>query len=246
MLLLAARWTLGASHQHRGGIFFTDTETLFNLKRRFPWPILSTWWLNALKLLSAMSSFSLQRRWPKALNIVTLKLLGLLFQVRDVILDLSLSPNRQPPIVCIDESQVTFWEQIHLEDISPARLQNVSQPCFTSSCIQFQEFGSNLQLPVLMRNDIVCLNAAVLPWQIWKCVARNTKWLLVVHPDYSYQYYEKCVLKCSSIAVTNLKLCGEKYEMTPGRKSMCWIGRNPFGQTGGARVDKLVGQLNQL
>ena len=38
--------------------------------------------------------------------IVTLKLLGLLFQVRDVILDLSasLSPSGQPPIVCINES----------------------------------------------------------------------------------------------------------------------------------------------
>ena len=36
--------------------------------------------------------------------IVTLKLLGLLFQVRDVILDLSLSPSRQLPIVCINES----------------------------------------------------------------------------------------------------------------------------------------------
>ena len=46
--------------------------------------------------------------------IVTLKLLGLLFQVRDVILDLSLSPSRQPPIVCIDESKVTFWQQIHI------------------------------------------------------------------------------------------------------------------------------------
>ena len=126
------------------------------------------------------------------------------------------------------------------------RQRNVSQPCFTSCCIQFQEFGLNLQLPVVVRNGIVCLNAAVLPWQIWNCVARNTKWLLVVNQDYSYQYYEKCVLKCSSIAVTNLKLCGEKYEMTPGRKSMCWIGRNPFGQTGGARVDKLGVQLNQL
>ena len=42
--------------------------------------------------------------------IVILKLLGLLFQVRDVILDLSLSPSRRPPIVCIDESQVTFWQ----------------------------------------------------------------------------------------------------------------------------------------
>ena len=36
------------------------------------------------------------------------KLLGLLFQVRDVILNLSLSTSRRPPIVCIDESQVTF------------------------------------------------------------------------------------------------------------------------------------------
>ena len=153
MRLLAARWTIGASHNHRVGKSCHSSLILklgFNLKRRFLWPI-----------------------------------------------------------------------------------------------FEF-EFGSNLQLPVVMRNDIVCLNAAVLPWQIWKCVARNTKWLLVVHPDYSYQYYEKCVLKCSSIAVTNLKLCGEKYEMTPGRKSMCWIGRNPFGQIGGARVDKLVGQLNQL
>ena len=42
--------------------------------------------------------------------IVILKLLELLFQVRDVILDLSLSPSRRPPIVCIDESQVTFWQ----------------------------------------------------------------------------------------------------------------------------------------
>ena len=42
--------------------------------------------------------------------IVIPKLLGLLFQVRDVILDLSLSPSRQPPIVCIDESQVNFWQ----------------------------------------------------------------------------------------------------------------------------------------
>ena len=46
--------------------------------------------------------------------IVTLKLLGLLFQVRDVILDLSLSLSRQLPIVCIDESQATFWQQIHI------------------------------------------------------------------------------------------------------------------------------------
>ena len=36
------------------------------------------------------------------------KLLGLLFQVRDVILNLSLSTSRRPPIVCIDESQVIF------------------------------------------------------------------------------------------------------------------------------------------
>ena len=41
------------------------------------------------------------------------------------------------------------------------RQRNVSQPCFTSCCIQFQEFGLNLQLPVVMRNDILCLNAAV-------------------------------------------------------------------------------------
>ena len=39
-----------------------------------------------------------------------LKQLGLLFQVRNVILDLSLSPGRQRPIVCIDESQVSFWQ----------------------------------------------------------------------------------------------------------------------------------------
>ena len=38
--------------------------------------------------------------------IVTLKLLGLLFQVRDVILDLSLSPSGQPPIVCINDSEM--------------------------------------------------------------------------------------------------------------------------------------------
>ena len=50
MLLLAARWTLGASHQHRGGKFITDTETWFNLKRRFPWPILRTRWLNVVDL----------------------------------------------------------------------------------------------------------------------------------------------------------------------------------------------------
>ena len=157
---------------------------------------------------------------------------------------------------CIFASMWTFMfivMQLRSKSVSyitlkffPARLRNVSQPCFTSCCIQFQEFGLNLQLPVVMRNDIVCLNAAVLPWQIWNCVARNTKWLLVVNQDYSYQYYEKCVLKCSSIAVTNLKLCGEKYEITPGRKSMCLIGRNPFGQTGGARVDKREGQLNLL
>ena len=46
--------------------------------------------------------------------IVTLIAIGLLFQVRDVILDLSLSPSMQPPIVCIDESQVTFWQPNHI------------------------------------------------------------------------------------------------------------------------------------
>ena len=50
MLLLAARWTLGASHQHRRGKFITDTETWFNLKRRFPWLILRTRWLNVVDL----------------------------------------------------------------------------------------------------------------------------------------------------------------------------------------------------
>ena len=65
--------------------------------------------------------------------IVTLKLLGLLFQVRDVILDLSLSPSRQPPIVCIDESQVTFWQQIHIppscEIFFCPHLPNLSKKC---------------------------------------------------------------------------------------------------------------------
>ena len=43
---------------------------------------------------------------------------------------------------------------------------------------------------------------------------------------------EKCVLKCSSIAVTNLKLCGEKYKMSPGHKSISWICRNPLDKLG--------------
>ena len=52
------------------------------------------------------------------------KLLGLLFQVRDVILNLSLSTSRRPPIVCIDESQVTFG------NLDPVK-------CFLSSVAQF-------------------------------------------------------------------------------------------------------------
>ena len=37
----------------------------------------------------------------------------------------------------------------------------------------------------------------------------------------------------SSIAVTNMKLCCEKYKVTPGRKSMLWIGWNPVDKQGG-------------
>ena len=37
---------------------------------------------------------------------------------------------------------------------------------------------------------------------------------------FSSQFNEKCMLQYSSIAVTNLKLCREKYKATPGRKSM--------------------------
>ena len=40
----------------------------------------------------------------------------------------------------------------------------------------------------------------------------------------------KCMLKCSSIAVTKLKMCCEKYKITLGHNSMCWIGRNPQSQ----------------
>ena len=56
--------------------------------------------------------------------IVILKLLELLFQVRDVILDLSLSPSRRPPIVCIDESQVTFWQHIFSPNIRHLNIFN--------------------------------------------------------------------------------------------------------------------------
>ena len=37
----------------------------------------------------------------------------------------------------------------------------------------------------------------------------------------------------SSIAVTNMKLCCEKYKVTPGRKSMLWTGWNPVDKQGG-------------
>ena len=57
-------------------------------------------------------------------SIVILKLLGMLFQVRDVILDLSLSPSRQPPIVCIDETQVSFWKPGPMKCFSAPTYQN--------------------------------------------------------------------------------------------------------------------------
>ena len=79
--------------------------------------------------------------------IVTLKLLGLLFQVRDVILDLLLSPSGQPPIVCIDESQVTFWQQIH---IPPS--------CEIFFCPPPAKFGQ--KVPLESRSSWVCCDGA--------------------------------------------------------------------------------------
>ena len=55
----------------------------FNLKRRFLWQSLRKSLLNALKLLSAMLSFFLQRRWPKASSWFPNYLAALLGEGRD-------------------------------------------------------------------------------------------------------------------------------------------------------------------